>query len=167
MRKGDSTPLTEADTALHLLLSKRLDALSPGIPILSEESEGADIADRLSWRACWVVDPLDGTKEFIEKTDQFTINIALVLDGVSELGLISIPCRKEHWLGVSRTAPLFPEGEGLDGSVVSVQGVKESATCHACESQALTQTRASTCGLPFIVLWRGGASQLWQCRKVL
>ena len=109
VRKGDSTPLTEADTALHLLLSKRLDALSPGIPILSEESEGADIADRLSWRACWVVDPLDGTKEFIERTDQFTINIALVLDGASELGLISIPCRKEHWLGVVHNGTLvFP-----------------------------------------------------------
>ena len=127
VRKGDSTPLTEADTALHLLLSKRLDALSLGIPILSEESEGADIADRLSWSACWVVDPLDGTKEFIERTDQFTINIALVLDGASELGLISIPCRKEHWLGVVHNgAAVFPEGKGLDGSVVSVRGLNRS-----------------------------------------
>jgi 3'(2'), 5'-bisphosphate nucleotidase len=127
VRKGDATPLTDADTALHLLLCKRLDALLPVIPILSEESEGADIADRLSWPACWVVDPLDGTKEFIEKTDQFTINIALVLDGVSELGLISIPCRKEHWLGVVQNgAAVFPEGEGLNGSVVNVQGLTRS-----------------------------------------
>ncbi len=122
VRKGDATPLTDADTALHHLLCARLDALSLAIPILSEESEGADIVERLSWPACWVVDPLDGTKEFIEKTDQFTINIALVLDGASELGLISIPCRKEHWLGVVENgAAVFPEGDSLHGSVVSAQ----------------------------------------------
>ena len=122
VRKGDATPLTDADTALHELLCERLDALSLGIPILSEESEGAEIVDRLSWPACWVVDPLDGTKEFIEKTDQFTINIALVLDGVSELGLISIPCRKEHWVGIVHNgAAVFAEGDGLTGSVVKTQ----------------------------------------------
>ncbi|MCH1446617.1 MAG: 3'(2'),5'-bisphosphate nucleotidase, partial [Luminiphilus sp.] len=111
-----------ADTALHELLCERLDALSLGIPILSEESEGAEIVDRLTWPACWVVDPLDGTKEFIEKTDQFTINIALVLDGVSELGLISIPCRKEHWVGIVHNgAAVFAEGEGLTGAVVKTQ----------------------------------------------
>ena len=122
VRKGDATPLTDADTALHELLCERLDALSLGIPILSEESEGAEIVDRLTWPACWVVDPLDGTKEFIEKTDQFTINIALVLDGVSELGLISIPCRKEHWVGIVHNgAAVFAEGDGLTGSVVKTQ----------------------------------------------
>ncbi len=122
VRKGDATLLTDADTALHELLCERLDALSLGIPILSEESEGAEIVDRLTWPACWVVDPLDGTKEFIEKTDQFTINIALVLDGVSELGLISIPCRKEHWVGIVHNgAAVFAEGDGLTGSVVKTQ----------------------------------------------
>ena len=122
VRKGDATPLTDADTALHELLCERLDALSLGIPILSEESKGAEIVDRLTWPACWVVDPLDGTKEFIEKTDQFTINIALVLDGVSELGLISIPCRKEHWVGIVHNgAAVFAEGDGLTGSVVKTQ----------------------------------------------
>ena len=122
IRKGDATPLTEADTGLHLLLRKRLDALSLDLPILSEESEGPDIADRLSWAACWLVDPLDGTKEFIEKTGEFTINIALVLDGVSELGLISVPCRQEHWLGVVHNgAAVFPEGEGMNGEVVESQ----------------------------------------------
>ncbi len=122
VRKGDATPLTDADTALHELLCERLDALSLGIPILSEESEGAEIVDRLTWPACWVVDPLDGTKEFIEKTDQFTINIALVLDGVSELGLISIPCRKEHWVGIVHNgAAVFAEGDGLTGAVVKTQ----------------------------------------------
>ena len=121
-RKGDSTPLTDADTALHDLICERLNNLSLGIPILSEESGTADIKDRLTWPACWVVDPLDGTKEFIEKTDQFTINIALVLHGSSELGLISIPCRNEHWVGVvSNGAAVFSEGKGLQGSVVTTK----------------------------------------------
>ena len=118
--KGDSTPLTEADTALHRLICTRLNSLPFCLPILSEESATAEIVDRLSWGACWVVDPLDGTKEFIEKTDQFTINIALVIDGLAELGLISIPCRGEHWLGiVENGAAIFPERAGLDGQPVS------------------------------------------------
>ena len=83
IRKGDSTPLTDADTGLHHLICERLEALFPNLPILSEESEAAQLEDRLKWPACWVVDPLDGTKEFLEKTDQFTINIALVIDGKS------------------------------------------------------------------------------------
>jgi 3'(2'), 5'-bisphosphate nucleotidase len=120
--KGDSTPLTDADTALHHLICERLNNLSLGIPILSEESATAEIADRLSWGTCWVVDPLDGTKEFIEKTDQFTINIALIVDGLAELGLISIPCRREHWLGVvDNGAAIFPERAGLEGQPVSTQ----------------------------------------------
>ena len=119
VRKGDSTPLTDADTGLHHLIYERLEALFPKLPILSEESEVAQLEDRLKWPACWVVDPLDGTKEFLEKTDQFTINIALVIDGKAELGLISIPCRCEHWLGVVENgAAVFPEHEGLEGQVI-------------------------------------------------
>ena len=81
-----TTALTDADTALHKLLSAQLKQLSLTIPVLSEESTTQDIENRLSWPVCWVIDPLDGTKEFIERTDQFTINIALVIGGFSELG---------------------------------------------------------------------------------
>ena len=121
-RKGDSTPLTDADTALHKLLSAQLKQLSLTIPVLSEESTTQDIENRLSWPVCWVIDPLDGTKEFIERTDQFTINIALVIGGFSELGLISIPCRHEHWLGVvDNGAAVFPEACGLVGEAITTQ----------------------------------------------
>ena len=119
VKKGDATPLTEADTALHHLLIGRLQAMAVGLPVLSEESEAKEIASRRGWHACWVIDPLDGTKEFIEKTDQFTINVALVINGKSELGVISVPCHKEHWVGVvGNGAAIFSEGQGLVGRVV-------------------------------------------------
>lgn len=119
VRKNDATPLTEADTALHRLITARLGAMTIGLPVLSEESEAKEIAGRRGWHACWVVDPLDGTKEFIEKTDQFTINVALVIEGKSELGVISVPCLEEHWVGVvGNGAAIFSECAGLVGRVV-------------------------------------------------
>lgn len=122
VKKGDATPLTEADTALHHLITGHLQSMKIGLPVLSEESEAKEIASRRVWRACWVIDPLDGTKEFIEKTDQFTINIALVVDGKSELGVISVPCFKEHWVGVvGNGAAIFPEREGLSGRVIQTR----------------------------------------------
>ncbi len=119
VKKSDSTPLTAADTALHHLITDGLRSLPIELPILSEESSADDIAQRRSWRACWVIDPLDGTKEFIEKTDEFTINIALIVEGKSELGIISVPCRREHWVGVvDNGAAIFTEGEGLEGTIL-------------------------------------------------
>jgi 3'(2'), 5'-bisphosphate nucleotidase len=119
IKKGDSTPLTEADTALHHLITGHLRSMVIGLPVLSEESALEEIAARRTWKACWIVDPLDGTKEFIEKTDQFTINVSLVIDGRAELGIISIPCLHEHWVGiVGNGAAIFSEGKGLSGRAV-------------------------------------------------
>lgn len=127
VKKGDATPLTEADTALHHLITGRLQSMKVRLPVLSEESEAKEIASRRQWRACWVIDPLDGTKEFIEKTDQFTINVALVIEGKSELGVISVPCLKEHWVGVvGNGAAIFPEREGLSGKVVQAKPYRAS-----------------------------------------
>ena len=83
-RKADKSPVTAADKAAHEQLSRGLAQLSPDIPVLSEESPEADIAARRQWPACWVVDPRDGTKEFIGRTGEFTINVALVRD--SQIG---------------------------------------------------------------------------------
>ena len=85
-RKADKSPVTAADKAAHEQLSQGLAQLSPDIPVLSEESPEADIAARRQWPACWVVDPLDGTKEFIGRTGEFTINVALVRDSRPVLG---------------------------------------------------------------------------------
>jgi 3'(2'), 5'-bisphosphate nucleotidase len=99
-RKADKSPVTAADKAAHEQLSQGLAQLSPDIPVLSEESPEADIAARRQWPACWVVDPLDGTKEFIGRTGEFTINVALVRDSRPVLGVIAVPMEGLCYLGL-------------------------------------------------------------------
>ncbi|NQZ11331.1 MAG: 3'(2'),5'-bisphosphate nucleotidase CysQ, partial [Algicola sp.] len=78
VEKSDASPLTEADLAAHNLICDALKALTPDLPILSEESAKIDWQTRQSWQTYWLVDPLDGTKEFIKKNGEFTVNIALI-----------------------------------------------------------------------------------------
>ncbi len=86
--KADNTPVTEADIAAHHLL---MDGLAQfGLPVLSEES-AAETSGRREWSSFWMVDPLDGTREFLERTGEFTINIALIEDHVATFGLIAVP----------------------------------------------------------------------------
>lgn len=91
--KADGSPLTAADRAAHELILQRLTELSPGVPVLSEESGGVDYAERSSWRRFWSVDPLDGTKEFVKRNDEFTVNIALIDGGRSVLGVVLAPAQ--------------------------------------------------------------------------
>ena len=89
--KEDGSPLTQADRAAHECIATRLAQLTPDIPVLSEESEGIPTEERLGWKRFWLVDPLDGTKEFIKKTGQFTVNIALIENGEPTLGVVLAP----------------------------------------------------------------------------
>ena len=84
--KGDDSPLTRADIDSHTCLAAGLAALTPDLPLLSEESEAAELAGRRDWPEFWMVDPLDGTKEFLARTGEFTINIALIRDHRAVLG---------------------------------------------------------------------------------
>ena len=102
--KHDKSPLTEADMASHHILVAALKQLTPDIPILSEESADIGFEERRHWSRLWVVDPLDGTREFIKRNGEFTINVALVVDHVPVLGVIAVP--------VSRTAYTGIVGEG-------------------------------------------------------
>lgn len=89
MYKADSSPLTRADKAAH---ERILSFLEPtGIPVLSEEGAAIPYAERRTWQRLWVVDPLDGTKEFIKRNGEFTVNIALVENGIPTLGVIYAP----------------------------------------------------------------------------
>ena len=99
-RKVDSSPVTRADRDAHELIFAGLTSLTPDIPILSEESPAEQIGDRLDWQRCWIVDPLDGTKEFIGRTGEFTINIALVDQGRPVLGLLSVPVQGQCYVGI-------------------------------------------------------------------
>ena len=87
--KSDDSPLTHADQNANTVINKFL--LKTGIPIISEENKQIDFDQRKNWSTCWIVDPLDGTKEFIKRNGEFTVNIALVQDGRPLFGVIFVP----------------------------------------------------------------------------
>lgn len=89
--KQDASPLTEADLLAHRHILSALGELTPNIPVLSEESVEVDGGLRCNWSRYWLVDPLDGTKEFIKKNDEFTVNIALIEHGEPVLGVVHAP----------------------------------------------------------------------------
>lgn len=88
--KADDSPVTEADIAAHHIIAAGLQTLTPDIPIISEEDPSA-LPQRVSWPTYWLVDPLDGTKEFIKKNDEFTVNIALIHQHQPVIGVITAP----------------------------------------------------------------------------
>jgi 3'(2'), 5'-bisphosphate nucleotidase len=89
--KDDRSPLTEADMAAHHTIMAGLQSLTPSLPILSEEEVAVPYAERARWHTYWLVDPLDGTREFIKRNGEFTVNIALIADGQAVLGVIYVP----------------------------------------------------------------------------
>lgn len=95
--KADKSPLTSADLLANEIILKHLQAT--GIPILSEESKKAEYSTRKDWTKCWIVDPVDGTKEFIKKNGQFTINVALAINGKSEIGVVYAPAIDTLYIG--------------------------------------------------------------------
>ena len=89
--KEDGSPLTKADLLAHYTIVDALKILTPNIPVLSEESTAEECKKRHQWPVLWLVDPLDGTKEFIHRTDEFTVNIALIVDHRPVLGVVYAP----------------------------------------------------------------------------
>ena len=90
-QKGDDSPLTKADLAAHHHIVAALAALTPDIPVLSEEAADIPYSTRKTWSRYWLVDPLDGTKEFIKRNDEFTVNIALIENGEPTMGAVHAP----------------------------------------------------------------------------
>ncbi len=90
-QKQDNTPLTTADLAADKIIRQALKELTPEIPILTEESDDIPFETRKNWIRYWLVDPLDGTREFIKHNDEFTVNIALIENHKSILGVINAP----------------------------------------------------------------------------
>lgn len=96
-RKDDSTPLTLADKRSHEIIVRRLKEAYPDIPIISEESENVPYETRSRWDKFWLVDPLDGTKEFIKRNGEFTVNIALIENNVPVAGVVYVPVTKTFY----------------------------------------------------------------------
>ncbi|MDO8863372.1 3'(2'),5'-bisphosphate nucleotidase CysQ [Haliea sp. E1-2-M8] len=112
--KADDSPLTHADLDSHVHLRDGLAQLTPGLPLLSEESSPATKAQRRTWPRFWLVDPLDGTKEFVAGTGEFTINIALVEDHRPVLGVLYVPLQKLAYVGIPGDfAARFSTSDGL------------------------------------------------------
>lgn len=89
--KADNSPLTKADLASHYIISAGLRSLTPDLPLISEEAGLADFAERSSWPRYWLVDPLDGTREFVKRNGEFTVNIALIDNHRPVLGVVYVP----------------------------------------------------------------------------
>jgi len=97
--KADASPLTQADLASHRSIQHALRTLTPDIPVLSEESSLPDFATRSSWGRYWLVDPLDGTKEFVNRNGEFTVNIALIESHRPVLGVVGVPTQNVIYTG--------------------------------------------------------------------
>ena len=98
-RKADDTPVTQADVAAQAVVEEALAAGAPGIPVVSEEGRIAAASVRRNWERVWLVDPLDGTKEYIRGGNDFSVNVALCLRGVPWLGVIYAPVRDDLYYG--------------------------------------------------------------------
>jgi 3'(2'), 5'-bisphosphate nucleotidase len=110
--KDDESPLTQADLASHHVIVAGLAELTPGLPIISEESGLPDFAERRGWDEYWLIDPLDGTKEFVNRNGEFTVNIALISDGRPVFGVVHVPVLGKTYVGCEgRGAELRIEGE--------------------------------------------------------
>ncbi len=111
-RKADNSPLTIADRKSHQVIVRWL--TDTPYPILSEEGAKIPTEERMAWKELWVVDPLDGTKEFIKRNGEFTVNIAYVKDGIPEAGVIYIPVKEELYFADKATGSFkVTNGNGL------------------------------------------------------
>ncbi|WP_420571262.1 3'(2'),5'-bisphosphate nucleotidase CysQ [Kordia sp.] len=104
-RKSDDSPVTIADKKANDYIESALQ--NTNIPVLSEEGEHAKFEVRKNWQQCWIVDPLDGTKQFIKRNGEFTVNIALVEKGKSLLGVIYIPATKSLYFSITEEKKAF------------------------------------------------------------
>ncbi|MGA1371546.1 MAG: 3'(2'),5'-bisphosphate nucleotidase CysQ [Pseudomonadales bacterium] len=97
--KDDDSPLTQADLAAHRIIVAGLEALDPRLPIISEESQPPTFTERAGWPRYWLVDPLDGTKEFISRNGEFTVNIALIDGHEAVAGVVGVPAQGRVYVG--------------------------------------------------------------------
>ncbi len=130
--KADKSPLTAADKAAHDIIVAALKSLTPDIPVVSEESDSA-AAEHIrhniaTWKTFWLVDPLDGTKEFLKKTGEFTVNIALIEDGSPTLGVVHAPAIRTLYTGDVKRNEALKFAPGPDEDLSTSSAIKISTT---------------------------------------
>ncbi|TPV61766.1 3'(2'),5'-bisphosphate nucleotidase CysQ [Aestuariibacter sp. GS-14] len=122
--KQDTSPLTEADLAAHKCIVAGLEAISD-LPILSEESADIPWEERKTWNQYWLVDPLDGTKEFIKKNGEFTVNIALIDGGKPVMGVVYAPALAKSYVGIVGQGAWTETAEGVSAISAKVHSEGE------------------------------------------
>ena len=133
--KADKSPVTAADLAAHHILLEGLKNLSH-YPVLSEEGEGIDASLRMAWPVYWLVDPLDGTKEFLAKTGEFTVNVALVVAGQAVLGVVYAPITGAlYWGALPQALAYLPssyQGQGALAYKCQTNSAPQRLVCPLC-----------------------------------
>jgi len=131
-RKADNSPLTIADKTANDIICQGLEELSSKYPIISEENKEISYAERKNYNRCWLVDPLDGTKEFIKRNGEFTVNIALIENGKIIFGVVYAPVLDEmYWAGKGEGAFLIKDGKTkrLEAATFSLEDKNLSLVC--------------------------------------
>jgi len=118
--KSDDSPLTKADLAAHHVIVDGLKTDTPDVPVISEEGGIADYSERKEWSRYWLVDPLDGTKEFIKKNGEFTVNIALIENNIPVFGVVHIPATGVTYVGYKSEGSFKIDKNGNRQKIYSV-----------------------------------------------
>jgi 3'(2'), 5'-bisphosphate nucleotidase len=140
--KDDRSPLTAADRAAHTVLDDGLVALAEGLPVLSEESAAIPWEERRGWTRYWLVDPLDGTREFIKRNGEFTVNVALVENGAPVFGVVHAPVTGELWWGGRALGAFRREADGSDTALHSARPAPSPLRVAASRSHLDPRTQA-------------------------
>ncbi|MEO0898228.1 MAG: 3'(2'),5'-bisphosphate nucleotidase CysQ [Bacteroidota bacterium] len=131
--KADDSPLTLADKAAHHVIVDNLKQLTPSIPVLSEEGDNHDYETRKDWEIFWLVDPLDGTKEFIKRNGEFTVNIALVVGNKVSMGVVHVPVTNTtYYAAQGHGSFVIKEGAEAVAIQASEFGMKDSGLRIVC-----------------------------------
>ena len=155
--KADQSPVTAADHAAHQVLAEQLQPLLPGCPVVSEEDE-ASHAQRQSAGRFWLIDPLDGTKEFIARNGEFTVNIALIEDGRSVLGVVFAPATGELFWGGPGLGAFRQRGEETVSIAVASAQADDVCRVVVSRSHLDAETQAVIDRLGPVSLVRAGSS---------
>ncbi|MDF1585268.1 3'(2'),5'-bisphosphate nucleotidase CysQ [Marinimicrococcus flavescens] len=166
--KSDSSPVTAADQEAEALILERLRLLTPGIPVVAEEEVAAGRMPSITESSFWLVDPLDGTREFISRNGEFTVNIGLIVDGLPLMGVVTAPARGIAWWGALGHGATRREGGEVrqiaarrrpaQGAVaVASRSHRDAATNAWLEEQGITETVSAGSSLKFCLLAEGQA----------
>ncbi len=134
--KGDGSPLTIADRRAHTVIQKNLEKIVPKIPVLSEESTPEVFEQRQNWNRFWLVDPLDGTKEFVKRNGEFTVNIALIEDNRPVLGVVHTPVSSISHFAAEGAGAFKINAQGERTAICVREAVKGQVTMVASRSHS-------------------------------